>query len=79
MEKKKINQDKFSTNKNTKRKLVWNIIFLIAAIVYTISPMDIIPDFLGPLGFIDDIFLWVVIVGFEVFKRLYKKQNNKES
>ena len=27
---------------------------LIAAIIYVLSPIDIIPDFLGPLGYSDD-------------------------
>ena len=36
--------------------------FLIGAIVYTISPIDLIPDILGPLGWVDDIFVWVLAV-----------------
>jgi uncharacterized membrane protein YkvA (DUF1232 family) len=36
--------------------------FLIGAIVYTISPIDVIPDILGPLGWVDDIFVWVLAV-----------------
>jgi len=54
---------------NSKRELIWNIIFLIAAVVYTISPMDIIPDVLGPLGFTDDVLLWAIIVGMGLLKR----------
>ena len=30
------------------------ILLVIAAIIYFISPIDIIPDFLGPFGFTDD-------------------------
>jgi uncharacterized membrane protein YkvA (DUF1232 family) len=63
--------------KSERHKLFWNIVFLIAAIVYTISPMDIIPDILGPLGFTDDIFLWAVIVGASLFKWLRKGKSRE--
>ena len=38
------------------------IIFLVGAIVYTISPIDFIPDVLGPIGWIDDIMVWVIAI-----------------
>jgi uncharacterized membrane protein YkvA (DUF1232 family) len=34
----------------------------IAAVVYTISPIDLIPELvLGPLGFADDLGLWGIV------------------
>jgi uncharacterized membrane protein YkvA (DUF1232 family) len=38
------------------RKLPWKAVAaLAAAVVYVVSPFDLIPDFLGPLGYTDDI------------------------
>lgn len=39
---------------NNRRRTVAAILIGVAAIVYGISPIDIIPDVLGPLGFADD-------------------------
>ena len=37
------------------RKVPWKFILAaVAAIVYFLNPIDLIPDFLGPLGFSDD-------------------------
>ncbi|MWC00387.1 DUF1232 domain-containing protein [Agromyces seonyuensis] len=34
-----------------------------AAVVYTISPIDLIPELLlGPLGFADDLGLWGIVI-----------------
>jgi uncharacterized membrane protein YkvA (DUF1232 family) len=70
MESKRAENKAQSTPKSERHRLVWNIVFLVAAIVYTVSPMDIIPDLLGPLGFTDDILLWAVIVGVSLLKWL---------
>jgi uncharacterized membrane protein YkvA (DUF1232 family) len=38
------------------RKLPWKAVAAVAAaVVYVVSPFDLIPDFLGPIGFTDDI------------------------
>ena len=38
------------------RKLPWKAVAaLTAALIYVVTPFDLIPDFLGPLGFTDDI------------------------
>ncbi len=40
----------------TYRKVPWrSVAALAAAVVYVVSPIDLIPDFLGPLGFTDDV------------------------
>ena len=43
-------------------RLFLSIIFLIGTIVYSISPIDLIPDVLGPIGWVDDILLWVLLI-----------------
>ena len=43
-------------------RLLLSIIFLFAAIIYAISPIDIIPDLLGPIGFVDDIMVWLIAI-----------------
>ncbi len=38
------------------RKVPWKAVAaLAAAVVYVVTPFDLIPDFLGPLGFTDDV------------------------
>lgn len=54
-----------------------SIVFLIAAIVYTISPVDIIPDVLVPFGWADDIGVWVVAVVAD-FKLLVKNREVRQ-
>jgi uncharacterized membrane protein YkvA (DUF1232 family) len=50
------------------RKLPWRAVAaLVAAAVYVVSPFDLIPDFLGPLGFTDD--LLVVALTWGLVKR----------
>jgi uncharacterized membrane protein YkvA (DUF1232 family) len=56
--------------------LVMAVIFLIGAIIYTISPIDFIPDILGPIGWVDDIMVWVIVIMVDltiVMKRAFKK------
>ena len=41
----------------------WSIVAAIGTILYTISPIDLIPELLvGPLGYIDDLGLWGVLL-----------------
>jgi len=48
------------------RNVPWKAItMIVAALMYFLSPFDIIPDFLGPIGFTDD----AVVLAF-VFKSL---------
>jgi uncharacterized membrane protein YkvA (DUF1232 family) len=41
-------------------RLLLSFIFLVATIIYTVSPIDLIPDILGPIGWVDDIGVWLV-------------------
>ena len=43
-------------------RFILAVLFLMAAIVYTIWPVDIIPDILGPIGWIDDAAIWLVVI-----------------
>jgi uncharacterized membrane protein YkvA (DUF1232 family) len=60
--------------------LVLAIIFLLGAVIYTISPIDFIPDILGPVGWIDDIMVWVVAIMVDlniILKKGLKKRKEK--
>ena len=54
------------------------LILIIAALLYFLSPLDTIPDFLGPLGFTDDATV-VLFVMNTIRKELnkYKEWNKK--
>ncbi|MCX7677714.1 MAG: DUF1232 domain-containing protein [Spirochaetes bacterium] len=43
------------TRSALKRRFIISLVLLIAGIIYAIVPIDIIPDLLGPIGWIDDI------------------------
>ncbi len=41
---------------------LWKKLLVVFGVVYLVSPIEILPDFLLPVGFIDDIILWVIIL-----------------
>jgi uncharacterized membrane protein YkvA (DUF1232 family) len=48
----------------TYRAVPWRSVAAIAAaVVYVVSPVDLIPDFLGPLGFTDDVLVLALTWG----------------
>jgi uncharacterized membrane protein YkvA (DUF1232 family) len=48
----------------TYRKVPWKAVAaLVAAIVYVVSPIDLVPDLLGPLGFGDDVLVLAMTWG----------------
>ena len=55
-----------------------SIIAIVAALLYFISPLDLIPDFLVGLGFVDDAFV-LGLVYKQVLKELDKYQVWKDS
>lgn len=62
------NKDVESPPRAKKRRLFLRIVFLLGAIVYAISPIDLIPDVLGPLGWVDDIGLWLALLLVEGYR-----------
>jgi uncharacterized membrane protein YkvA (DUF1232 family) len=61
-------KDVESPRKADRRRLIWRIVFLLAAVIYTVSPIDLIPDLLGPLGWVDDIGLWLALLLVEGYR-----------
>jgi uncharacterized membrane protein YkvA (DUF1232 family) len=68
------------------RRLPWRSLVAIAgAIIYFVNPLDLVPDFLGAAGYIDDIFVvrqaWKMIQGdvlrFNEWKKVRGTQTNK--
>lgn len=63
---------------NVKRRFIVSLILLIAGIIYAISPIDLIPDVLVPIGWVDD--LGVLLVSFlyswASYRKLKKERNN---
>jgi len=41
--------------KTAKLKFIIALVLLVAGFIYTISPIDLIPDLLGPVGWVDDL------------------------
>ncbi len=46
--------------KTAKLRFIIALVLLVAGLVYTISPIDLIPDLLGPIGWVDDLAALVV-------------------
>ena len=44
--------------------VLWKKIIVIAAMVYLVLPVDIIPPFLLPIGWIDDLVIWIALTYF---------------
>lgn len=54
----------FSIGKMMKDREVslWKKALVVFAVIYLFIPIEIIPDFLFPIGFADDIILWVCVL-----------------
>ena len=59
-----------------KKSFINKYLLLILAVVYFISPIDLVPDVLPLLGFGDDIVVMVGTLLWELYKRI--KQERKE-
>lgn len=64
-----------------KRRFFLSIIFLCAGVIYTISPIDFIPDFLGPIGWIDDISVLIMtaLLSAQTYYKMKKLRNAASS
>jgi uncharacterized membrane protein YkvA (DUF1232 family) len=61
---------------SARKRFIFSMILLALAVIYLISPIDLIPDVLFPAGYLDDIpFLiaTVVYAGYS-YRRLKKKE-----
>ena len=45
-----------------KEQSLWKKALVIGSVIYLISPIEFVPDFLMPIGLIDDIILWACIL-----------------
>lgn len=45
-----------------KEQSLWKKALVIGAVIYLISPIEFVPDFLLPIGLLDDIILWACIL-----------------
>jgi len=53
--------------KAARKRLIFSLILLAAGLVYAVYPMDIIPDILGPIGWVDDIGLLLATCLYSVY------------
>ncbi|MBN2159242.1 MAG: DUF1232 domain-containing protein [Spirochaetes bacterium] len=61
-----------------KKQFIFSLVMLGLAIIYTISPIDLIPDMLFPAGYLDDIPMLLgtaVYAGYSYLK-MRKEQKN---
>lgn len=63
---------------NDKRLLSANAVMWLFQMLYTVSPIDLIPDIIPLLGWMDDGLLFLLTVGFTAFTmhRMYKAGTN---
>jgi len=71
-----MNQITDRSEQSVKRKLILSIVFLVAGVVYAISPIDLIPDILVPIGWVDDILF--LIVSFVLSALAYLKMRKEK-
>jgi uncharacterized membrane protein YkvA (DUF1232 family) len=62
--------------KAAKRKFILSLTLLAGGIIYALFPMDIIPDILGPLGWMDD--LGLLLAAFINATISYRKMKKRE-
>ena len=41
--------------------MMWKLIFIILAALYTLNPYDILPDFMVGWGWLDDLIIWILL------------------
>ncbi len=76
MEQKKQIEDK--SLDTARKRFIFSVVVLVLAIIYLVSPIDIIPDVFFPAGYLDDIPLLItaaVYAGYS-YRKLKKKREN---
>lgn len=65
--------------RTAKLKFIIALVLLVAGFVYTISPIDLIPDLLGPIGWVDDLAALIVTFIFAAisFYRMKRAQSRE--
>ncbi len=62
---------------SAKKKFILSLVLLLGGILYTLWPIDIIPDFLGPIGWIDDISILLTTFLYAAYSYYRKDRQNK--
>ena len=62
---------------SAKKKFILSMVLLLGGILYTLWPIDIIPDILGPVGWIDDISILLVTFLYAAYSYYRKDRQNK--
>jgi uncharacterized membrane protein YkvA (DUF1232 family) len=65
---------------SARRRFIFSLVLLGLALIYLISPVDLIPDVIFPAGYLDDIPLLIaaaVYAGFSYYKM--KKEREREN
>lgn len=61
----------------SKREKIIAVVMLIIAFIYDVSPVDVIPDIIPFTGWIDDIFVTLIII-FNTYLKFKSRKNNKK-
>jgi uncharacterized membrane protein YkvA (DUF1232 family) len=63
-----------------KRRFIVSLVLLVAGIIYTLFPLDIIPDILGPIGWVDDmgVLLAVFLNAANAYRRMKRRDRETE-
>lgn len=62
---------------SAKKKFILSLVLLLGGILYTLWPIDIIPDILGPIGWIDDISILLVTFLYAAYSYYRRDNQNK--
>jgi len=62
---------------SAKKKFILSLVLLLGGILYTLWPIDIIPDILGPIGWIDDISILLVTFLYAAYSYYRKDRQDK--
>ena len=77
----KLMKRKSKNLSRAKIKFILSLVFLFFGILYLFSPIDLIPDFLGPIGWVDDIGVLVttaLYAGVSFFRLIMAEKHKNE-
>lgn len=74
-----MNQSKDTGLESARKRFIVALVMLGLAVIYTIWPLDLIPDILVPAGYLDDIPLLISTAAFAGYSyRKIKKERNRD-